>query len=212
VDIGAIGFDKGHVTLDDQTLKTNLDVVIDPLGKPIPFSEIVGDKAAKTAQDKGTAPQDYAFALKVKGQYHGQNLTGQGKIGGLLALQDANKPFPLQAQAKIGATSLELAGTLTDPLNLGALDLRLKLAGSQPRQPLPADRRDPAGHAAYSTDGHLIAKLHDAAGAKFTYEQFNGKIGGSDIHGDLPTSPASLGPNSAARCCPINCCSPTSRR
>jgi uncharacterized protein involved in outer membrane biogenesis len=130
VDIGAIGFDKGHVTLDDQTLKTNLDVLIDPLGKPIPYSDIVGAKAAKTAQDKGGAPQDYAFALKVKGQYHGQNLTGQGKIGGLLALQDASKPFPLQAQAKIGDTSIELAGTLTDPLNLGALDLRLKLAGA----------------------------------------------------------------------------------
>ena len=185
VDIGAIGFDKGHVTLDDQTLKTNLDVVIDPLGKPIPFSEIVGDKAAKTAQDKGTAPQDYAFALKVKGQYHGQSLTGQGKIGGLLALQDANKPFPLQAQAKIGATSLELAGTLTDPLNLGALDLRLKLAGASLGNLYPLTGVTLPDTPPYSTDGHLIAKLHDAAGAKFTYEQFNGKIGGSDIHGDL---------------------------
>ncbi|MHC3826024.1 AsmA family protein [Pseudomonas sp. G3-19] len=185
VDIGAIGFDKGHVTLDDQTLKTNLDVLIDPLGKPIPFSDIVGAKAAKTAQDKGAAPQDYAFALKVKGQYHGQNLTGQGKIGGLLALQDANKPFPLQAQAKIGATSIELAGTLTDPLNLGALDLRLKLAGASLGNLYPLTRVTLPDTPPYATDGHLIAKLHDAGGAKFTYEQFNGKIGGSDIHGDL---------------------------
>ncbi|MDP0995726.1 AsmA family protein, partial [Klebsiella pneumoniae] len=43
---------------------------------------------------------------------------------------DAAKPFPLQAQVKIADTSIALAGTLTDPLNLGALDLRLKLAGS----------------------------------------------------------------------------------
>ena len=185
VDIGAIGFDKGHVTLDDQTLKTNLDVLIDPLGKPIPFSEIVGDKAAKTAQDKGGAPQDYAFALKVKGQYHGQNLTGQGKIGGLLALQDASKPFPLQAQAKIGDTRIELAGTLTDPLNLGALDLRLKLAGDSLGNLYPLTGVTLPDTPPYSTDGHLIARLHDEAGAKFTYEKFNGKIGDSDIHGDL---------------------------
>ncbi|WP_038860728.1 AsmA family protein, partial [Pseudomonas sp. R62] len=185
VDIGAIGFDKGHVTLDDQTLKTNLDVLIDPLGKPIPFSEIVGDKAAKTAQDKGGAPQDYAFALKVKGQYHAQNLTGQGKIGGLLALQDASKPFPLQAQAKIGDTRIELAGTLTDPLNLGALDLRLKLAGDSLGNLYPLTGVTLPDTPPYSTDGHLIAKLHDEAGAKFTYEKFNGKIGDSDIHGDL---------------------------
>jgi uncharacterized protein involved in outer membrane biogenesis len=185
VDIGAIGFDKGHVTLDDQTLKTNLDVLIDPLGKPIPYSDIVGAKAAKSAQDKGGAPQDYAFALKVKGQYHGQNLTGQGKIGGLLALQDARKPFPLQAQAKIGDTSIELAGTLTDPLNLGALDLRLKLAGASLGNLYPLTGVTLPDTPPYSTDGHLIAKLHDEAGAKFTYEQFNGKIGSSDIHGDL---------------------------
>jgi uncharacterized protein involved in outer membrane biogenesis len=185
VDIGAIGFDKGHVTLDDQTLKTNLDVLIDPLGKPIPYSDIVGDKAAKTAQDKGGAPQDYAFALKVKGQYHGQNLTGQGKIGGLLALQDASKPFPLQAQAKIGDTHIELAGTLTDPMNLGALDLRLKLAGDSLGNLYPLTGVTLPDTPPYSTDGHLIAKLHDAAGAKFTYEKFNGKIGNSDIHGDL---------------------------
>jgi uncharacterized protein involved in outer membrane biogenesis len=185
VDIGAIGFDKGHVTLDDQSLKTQLDLLIDPLGKPIPFSDIVGDKAAKTAVEKGGAPQDYAFAIKVKGQYHDQKLAGEGKIGGLLALQDAAKPFPLQAQVKIADTSVELAGTLTDPLNLGALDLRLKLAGSSLANLYPLTGVTLPDSPPYATDGHLIAKLHDAAGAQFRYEGFNGKIGASDIHGDL---------------------------
>jgi hypothetical protein len=185
VDIGAIGFDKGHVTLDDQSLKTQLDMLIDPLGKPIPFGDIVGDKAAKTALDKGSAPQDYAFAIKVKGQYHQQKLNGEGKIGGLLALQDAAKPFPLQAQVKIADTSVELAGTLTDPLNLGALDLRLKLAGASLANLYPLTGVTLPASPPYATDGHLTAKLHDAAGAQFKYQGFNGKIGDSDIHGDL---------------------------
>lgn len=185
VDIGAIGFDKGHVTLDDQSLKTQLDVLIDPLGKPIPFSDIVGDKAAKTTIEKGGAPQDYAFAIKVKGQYHQQKLNGEGKIGGLLALQDAAKPFPLQAQVKIADTRVELAGTLTEPLNLGALDLRLKLAGSSLANLYPLTGVTLPDSPPYATDGHLIAKLHDANGAQFRYEGFNGKIGDSDIHGDL---------------------------
>jgi len=185
VDIGAIGFDKGHVTLDDQTLKTQLDVLIDPLGKPIPFSDIVGDKAAKSAQEKGAAPQDYAFAIKTKGQYHGQKLTGDGKIGGLLALQDANRPFPLQAQVQIADTRVELAGTLTDPLNLGALDLRLKLAGASLGNLYPLTGVTLPDTPPYATDGHLIAKLHEPGGAVFRYEEFNGKIGESDIHGSL---------------------------
>ena len=185
VDIGAIGFDKGHVTLDDQSLKTQLDLIVDPLGKPIPFGEIVGDKAAKTALEKGAAPQDYAFALKVKGQYHGQKLAGDGKVGGLLALQDSARPFPLQAQVKIADTSVELAGTLTDPLNLGALDLRLKLAGSSLGNLYPLTGVTLPDTPPYATDGHLIAKLHEAGGAVFRYEAFNGKIGESDIHGSL---------------------------
>jgi uncharacterized protein involved in outer membrane biogenesis len=185
VDIGAIGFDKGHVTLDDQSLKTQLDLIIDPLGKPIPFSDIVGDKAAKTALEKGAAPQDYAFAIKVKGQYHGQKLAGEGKVGGLLALQDAAKPFPLQAQVKIADTSVELAGTLTDPLNLGALDLRLKLAGSSLGNLYPLTGVTLPDTPPYATDGHLIAKLHEPGGAQFRYDEFNGKIGESDIHGSL---------------------------
>ncbi|WP_433738441.1 AsmA family protein [Pseudomonas putida] len=185
VDIGAIGFDKGHVTLDDQNLKTQLDLLIDPLGKPIPFSEIVGDKTAKAAQEKGAVPQDYAFALKVKGQYHGQKLTGQGKVGGLLALQDAARPFPLQAQVKVADTSVELAGTLTDPMNLGALDLRLKLAGNSLGNLYPLTGVTLPDTPPYATDGHLIAKLHEPGGAVFRYEEFNGKIGASDIHGSL---------------------------
>ena len=185
VDIGAIGFDKGHVTLNDQTLKARLDVVIDPLGKPIPFSDIVGEKEAKKAQEQGAVPQDYAFALKVSGEYHGQKLNGTGKIGGLLALQDASRPFPLQAQVSIADTKVALAGTLTDPLNLGALDLRLKLAGSSLSNLYPLTGVTLPDSPPYSTDGHLIAKLHEPGGAVFTYENFNGKIGSSDIHGEL---------------------------
>ena len=185
MDIGAIGFDKGQVSLNDQTLKTRLDVLIDSLGKPIPFSEIVGEKEAKKSQDKGAVPQDYAFALKVNGEYHGQKLHGTGKIGGLLALRDTNQPFPLQAQVSIADTKVALAGTLTDPLDLGALDLRLKLAGSSLSNLYPLTGVTLPDSPPYSTDGHLTAKLREANGATFAYDNFNGKIGSSDIHGDL---------------------------
>ena len=185
VDIGAIGFDKGHVSFDDQTLKTQVDVLIDPLGKPIPFSDIVGNGAAKKVSDQGGTAQDYAFAFKVKGRYKGQALAGDGKIGGLLALQDAAQPFPVQADVRIGDTRAAAAGTLTDPRNLGALDLRLRLSGSSLGNLYPLTGVTLPDSPAYETDGHLIAKLHDPAGANFRYESFNGKIGDSDIHGNL---------------------------
>lgn len=185
VDIGAIKFDKGLVSLNDQTLKTQLDLVIDPLGKPIPFGDIVGGKEAKKAQDKGAAPQDYAFGLSVKGQYHGQPVKGTGKAGGLLALKDTAQPFPVQADVQIDGTHITLAGTVTNPQNLGALDLRLKLAGNSLGNLYPLTGVNLPESPAYATDGHLTARLHDPAGVQFQYEDFDGKIGESDIHGTL---------------------------
>ncbi|HDS1738008.1 MULTISPECIES: AsmA family protein [Pseudomonas] len=181
LDIGAIGFDQGNVSFDDQTLKTSMKVQIDPLGKPIPFSEIVG----KASADKAAGAQDYAFGLKAKGRYKDQPVSGTGKIGGLLALQDANQPFPLQADVRIADTHVVVAGTLTDPRNLGALDLRLRLSGKSLGNLYPLTGVTLPDTPPYATDGRLIANLHDPQGARFNYEGFNGKIGDSDIHGDL---------------------------
>ncbi|MGY4525464.1 AsmA family protein [Pseudomonas sp. UBA4617] len=181
LDIGAIGFDQGNVGFDDQTLKTSMKVQIDPLGKPIPFSDIVG----KARADKAGAAQDYAFGLKVQGRYKGQPVAGSGKIGGLLALQDASQPFPLQADVRIADTHVVLAGTLTDPRNLGALDLRLRLSGASLGNLYPLTGVTLPDTPAYATDGHLSANLHAAQGATFNYQGFNGQIGDSDIHGDL---------------------------
>ncbi|WP_296251902.1 AsmA family protein [Pseudomonas sp. UBA4194] len=185
IDIGSIGFDKGRVVYDDQTLKANLEVLIDPLGKPIPFSDIVGSGAAKKVSDQGAHAQDYAFGFKVNGRYKGLPVSGNGKIGGLLALQDAAQPFPVQVDVTAGDTRAAVAGTLTDPRNLGALDLRLKLSGSSLGNLYPLTGVTLPDSPPYSTDGHLIAKLHEPSGASFRYEGFNGKIGDSDIHGDL---------------------------
>ncbi|WP_095101892.1 AsmA family protein [Pseudomonas sp. Irchel 3A5] len=185
LDIGAIKFDKGLVSFNDQTLNTQVDLVIDPLGKPIPFGDIVGGGEAKKAEEKGVRPQDYAFGVTFKGQYKGQKLNGSGKLGGLLALKDAAQPFPVQVDAHVGDTNAAVAGTVTDPQNLGALDLRLKLSGSSLSNLYPLTGVTLPDSPAYSTDGRLIAKIHDPAGANFRYEAFNGKIGNSDIHGDL---------------------------
>lgn len=188
LDIGTIGFDKAHVNVNDQLQQAQVDVVVDPLGKPIPFSAIAGAKAAKKTSDAGVAAQDYAFGWTLKGQYKAQPLDGSGKLGGLLALQDTKQPFPVQADVHVAQTHIAVVGTLTDPKNLGALDLRLKLEGSSLGNLYPLTGVTLPDSPAYSTDGHLIAKLHDEQGAQFKYEGFNGKIGDSDIHGELAFS------------------------
>jgi uncharacterized protein involved in outer membrane biogenesis len=186
LDIGAIGFDKGEVKFNDATLDTQVQVVIDPLGKPIPFKELAGQSEAAKALDKeGGSAQDYAFGFKANGHYKGLPVRGEGKIGGLLALQDARQPFPVQVDVTAGDTRAAVVGTLTDPRNLGALDLHLKLSGTSLGNLFPLTGVTLPDSPPYSTDGHLIARLHEPSGATFRYEGFNGRIGDSDIHGDL---------------------------
>jgi uncharacterized protein involved in outer membrane biogenesis len=186
MDIGAIGFDKGQVTFNDATLDTQVDVLIDPLGKPIPFKALAGQsEAAKALEKDGSSAQDYAFGFKATGKYKGLPVKGDGKIGGLLALQDTRQPFPVQVDVTAGDTHAAAVGTLTDPRNLGALDLHLKLSGTSLGNLYPLTGVTLPDSPAYSTDGHLIARLHEPSGATFRYEGFNGRIGDSDIHGDL---------------------------
>lgn len=184
MDIGTIGFDKAQVRFDDQTLPASLGLSVEPLGAPIAFDELVGKAAGDSAQN-AAAPQDYAFAWQAKGRYKGQALSGNGRIGGLLALQDARQPFPVQADLRAGTTRVQVAGTLTDPKNLGALDLRLRLSGASLGNLHALTGVTLPDSPAYSTDGRLIATLQDPQGPSFRYENFNGRIGDSDIHGSL---------------------------
>lgn len=184
MDIGTIGFDKARVSVEDRVSQASVKLQVEPLGEPIAFTEIVG-KSASQSDEGAAAPQDYAFAWQAKGRYKEQALSRAGRIGGLLALQDARLPFPVQADVRAGTTRVQVAGTLTDPKNLGALDLRLRLSGASLGNLYPLTGVTLPDTPAYSTDGRLVAQLQDADGPLFRYEKFNGRIGDSDIHGDL---------------------------
>ncbi|ANS45326.1 AsmA family protein [Serratia inhibens] len=180
VNIHDIVFDRGQIDFKDATLKADFRALIDPLGKPLPFSEITGKKDA----GKAVTP-DYVFGWKVKGKYNGEPLSGSGKMGGMLSLQNAEVPFPLQADVRSGATRVVVAGTLFDPMNLGGLDLRVKFSGDSLGNLYALTGVLLPNTPPYSTDGHLIARLHEKGGAVFQYQKFDGKIGDSDIRGNL---------------------------
>ncbi|EGD00584.1 AsmA family protein, partial [Burkholderia sp. TJI49] len=100
--------------------------------KAAPASKTAGASGASGAAAPAAKPAGptYAFGLKVDGRYKNVPINGTGKIGGVLAVQNATQPFPLQADVKAGDTRLAIVGTLTDPMHLAALDLRLWLEGA----------------------------------------------------------------------------------
>ncbi|HEX7750370.1 MAG TPA: AsmA family protein [Bordetella sp.] len=218
VDIDQIRFDQGSVAFTDETLKTDVSLQINPLGKPVPVADITGvqpdasqnpapvqpaaiakakqanndpeaDKALSRAEQasQASAPNasDYIFGWKATGRYRGLPFKGEGQIGGMLALQNAKLPFPIQAKVEVGRTRASVVGTLTDPKNLGALNLHLSLSGASMADLFPLTGVALPDTPAYSTDGRLIASLRGKIGPVFSYRDFNGRVGQSDLHGTL---------------------------
>ncbi len=134
--------------------------------------------------DRAARDTRYRFRWTANGHYQGAPATGSGRIGAVLALQRRDRPFPLQAQVQVGDTHIGLAGTLTDPLHLSALDLHLWFAGSSMANLYPLLGVTLPDTRPYATDGDLDARFGDH-GSRFSYRHFHGQVGDSDLSGNL---------------------------
>ncbi|OOG61660.1 hypothetical protein B0E46_17095 [Rhodanobacter sp. B04] len=209
LDLGAIGFDRGQIALDDAASRVKLQFSIEPLQQAIPYDQIVaqesidaraqagktaGTAAGKTVTNAGNNDTDnenhaasetsYQFAWKADGTYQGVPASGSGRIGAVLALQQNGQPFPVQAKLHIGDSHIALVGTLTDPAHLAALDLRLWFTGSSMAKLYPIIGVTLPDTPPYATEGRLTAELH-RNGSRYSYQHFRGRVGGSDLAGDL---------------------------
>jgi uncharacterized protein involved in outer membrane biogenesis len=157
-----IGFSKGKVHLVDAIKRADLHISVDPLD----------DSAAN----------GYALGWKVTGSLDEEAVNGSGKAGAILSLQQQSTPYPVEADVRIGKTSVVLKGTLTNPRSLGALDVRLKLAGVSMAKlyaltGIPFPETPP-----FATEGHLIGKI-SKKDSNWKYQKFSGKVGASDLSG-----------------------------
>ncbi|MCW3477958.1 AsmA family protein [Neisseriaceae bacterium JH1-16] len=189
-----LAFAKGSVSYRDELLAADLKATVDTLGKPIAFGDVL--KQQEALSRRGAAPksadgalpaaptQPYALGLTVQGQYKGTALSGEGKVGGLLALQDAARLFPVQARLRYGDTQVVVVGTLSDPLHLAALDLRLWLSGASLSHLYALTGITLPATPPYATDGHLTGRWQ-AGASHFQYQHFTGRVGSSDLAGSL---------------------------
>ncbi len=126
----------------------------------------------------------YGIGWTVKGTYNATAVSGDGKVGSVLAVQDAQRPFPVQADVRIGDTHIAFVGTVTDPAHLAALDLRLWLQGVSLEHLYPIVGVTLPSTPPYATEGRLVGQFR-ADGNVFKYENFTGRVGGSDLNGSL---------------------------
>jgi uncharacterized protein involved in outer membrane biogenesis len=182
LDIGEIGFDTGSIHWNDDQQDMHLDVDVKPLGKPIPFDQIVPASGSAPATPPPHSNQAYYFAWTAKGTWRSAKAHGDGKIGSVLALSDPSMPFPLQADLRLRDLHIKLAGTLSDPVHLGALDLNLAISGNSMSHLYALTGVNLPTTAPFKTRGRLLARIHQGV---FEYDKFDGKVGNSDLHGSV---------------------------
>ncbi len=47
-------FDRGTIAIDDKITRSDITILVDPLGKPLPFSEVTGTKIAIARRNQAT--------------------------------------------------------------------------------------------------------------------------------------------------------------
>ena len=142
-------------------------------------------KADVTANVR-TLDQDakYGIGFKVTGTYNGAPVTGGGKVGQVLSLKDQDTPYPVQADMRSGPSRIAIEGTVTSPAKLKEVDLQLQLAGRSMARLYNFTGITLPETPAFSTSGHLKGEL-DREHGRWTYDNFKGKVGSSDIGGKL---------------------------
>lgn len=164
-ELGRLALSEGQVRIVDAIRKADIEIEFGTLDEP--------------QQTDG-----YRIGWDASGTFDGAKVQGKGKSGDLLALHEQEQPYPVDAALKIGKTEIDVKGTLTKPRSLAAIDLRLKLSGASMAHLYPITGLTLPETPAFATEGHLQGTINQRGG-DWTYRKFTGKVGSSDLSGDL---------------------------
>lgn len=145
-------------------------------------------RAKATGINEGPDAQKYGIKFDLSGSYRNAPVTGGGKVGKVLALTDEHANFPVQANANLAKNKIAVEGILTDPRSPAGLDLKLSLGGASMADLYPLTGVLLPETPPYATTGRLIGNKSGAIW-NWTYKNFTGTVGGSDLEGTLAYSP-----------------------
>ncbi len=164
---------NGQVIYRDAVKGLNLDLKL---------HSVSGRDAGGDSSDSSPARSRAKGGFKIdgKGSVQGQRFTLRASGGSLHSLRDTETPFPLRIDLRMGYTQVLVDGKFQDPIRLSGIDTSLKLSGHNladlfyltaiPLPPTPP----------YRFEGRLLRKS-----GVWSYNDFEGVVGGSDLAGDL---------------------------
>ena len=127
---------------------------------------------------------DNSMRWQVKGKFNDEALSGSAHSGALLSLQQKGVAYPIEAELKVGETTITANGTLTDPAQPSALDVKLNIIGASMADLFPLGGVLLPRTPKFSTEGRVVGTL-GRDNLRLKYENFKGRVGSSDIGGTL---------------------------
>ncbi len=115
-----------------------------------------------------------------KGSWQGNAFTLKGNTESPLELTDSEHPFRIHLDGRAGPTHAIASGTLTNPFQFQTFDLRFQLSGSDLEDLYPLVGIALPSTPPYNLDGRL-KRDHQV----WRYEKFNGRVGDSDLGGNV---------------------------
>ena len=156
----------------------------------IPWLRADFDVDVNTRDGEGQEP---ALVAEARGTYAGERIEAQFTGGSVLGLRDEAKPWPVDLRLRNGDTTLALNGTVREPLKLRGADLRVEFAGTDMADLVPL-----SGVPFPKTPPFRLEGKVDYAEGRVRLLGANGKVGRSDVAGDLTVSTAGSRPDVTA--------------
>jgi AsmA family protein len=134
----------------------------------------------KLTQAEAAGFLEQPVKLKAEGTYQKLPLTLSLDGGSYQNLRSTQEPYPLQINLGAGKVKAKIHGNLTDPLAMKGEDVTLDIQGDDMANLFPLTRLVFPSTPPYRLKGHL---KHE--GEVWSFSNFSGRVGGSDLSGNI---------------------------
>lgn len=139
-------------------------------------------QASKGGNNGAAVP--YGLKFELQGRIAKAKVEGSGLAGQVISLRDKVVNYPIKIDATAGSAALSAEGILANPASLSGMDFDVMLKADSMGDLYEVTGLVLPNTPPFETRGHLTGSLEPER-AVWSYSDFHGKVGQSDLHGDL---------------------------
>lgn len=154
---------------------------------PVDAKAIAAKTSTVDASARGAQSIDdplYGLRFELNGRYGKAKVKGSGRAGQIISLREKKVNYPVQIDIDAGSVALAAEGFLTNPGALSGLDFQVFLKGASMSDLFGLTGLVLPSTPPFETKGRLTGSL-EPKHAVWKYNDFDGKVGQSDLHGSL---------------------------